>query len=205
MVTSGVPVNPAAGSDGSPASPVTEWLLKWSNGDVDALNRFIPLLYSELCRLAKAYFRNSSPDQTLSPTDLVHEAYLRLAKLEAGHIQSRAHFYAVAAHVMRSVLVDRTRRRYAAKRHGNLMRVSAEELDGVAQPRDLDLIALDDALKDLAGIDPLKCQIVELRFFGGLSMEDVASAMDLSARTVARHWVLAKAWLYTEIERGGRL
>jgi len=151
-----------------------------------------------------SHFRNLAPDSTLSPTGLVHEAYLRLANQAGAHVQSRSHFYAIAAHVMRCVLVDGMRRRHAAKRQGHRVRAAPEELDMVAQPRDLDLIALDDALNGLAAIDPLKSQIVEMRFFGGLAVEDVGEALGLSSRTVARQWALAKAWLYTELERGGR-
>lgn len=189
-----------------PATPeVTEWLLRWCNGDHDAFNRLIPAVYSELRRLANAHLDRAAPDQTLSPTDLVHEVYLRLANQGHVAIQSRAHFYAIAAHVMRCVLVDRTRRRRAAKRQGSRIRVGAEELEAVPQQRDLDLVALDDALTSLAAVDPLKSRIVELRFFGGLPVEDVGEVLGLSSRTVARHWVLAKAWLYSEMESGGRL
>ena len=203
MAASGVPESPAARLGLSPASPVTEWLLKWSDGDGEALNRLIPLVYYELRRLAGSHIYGHASGQTLSPTDLVHEAYLRLANQPGLKVQSRAHFYAIAARVMRCVLVDRTRRRHAAKRQGNRIRVDADELDGIAQQPGLDLIALDDALTSLAAIDPVKSQIVELRFFGGLAVEDVGEILGLSPRTVARQWVLAKAWLYGQIACGG--
>ena len=191
---------PAAPPDQPPASPVTEWLLRWSDGDPAALNRFIPLIYQELRRLARSQLRGPAGYETISPTGLVNEVYLRLANQGGVKIQSRAHFYALAARVMRCVLVDRTRRRRAGKRQGSLIRVSVEELDGVAREPDLDLVALDHALNGLAALDPLKSQIVELRFFGGLAVDDVAEALGLSPRTVARQWVLAKAWLYSELD-----
>ena len=204
MDTSRVPGSSAAAPGPPPTSPATEWLLKWSGGDPNALNRVIPLVYEELRRLANFHFRNSPGDTTLSPTGLVHEAYLRLADRPGVRVESRAHFCAIAAHVMRCILVDRSRRRNAAKRGGTRIRADWDDLAAAPQSRDLDFVALDDALRSLAAIDPLKSQIVELRFFGGLAVEDVGEALGLSARSVARHWSLAKAWLYTELEREGR-
>lgn len=182
--------------------PITGMLRKWSDGDRDCLDRLVPLVYHELRRLAKSHLRRFGPEQTLQPTSLVHEVYLRLSKQAGVQVQSRAQFYGIAAHLMRCVLVDHARRRCAAKREGCRVRVDAESLTAVAEQRDSNLLALDEALKALAQLDPLKSRIVELRFFGGLTMEDVGEALALSPRTVARQWAMAKAWLYSEIQRG---
>jgi RNA polymerase sigma factor (TIGR02999 family) len=181
---------------------VTGFLIQWRDGDQDALNRLIPLVYNELRRLARSHLRRSNEPQTLQPTGLVHEVYLRLRRAKV-EVESRAHFYALAAHVMRCILVDRTRRRYAAKRGSDQIRACALPLDGPSANGDVDVLLLNDALTALARIDPVKSQIVELRFFGGLTVEEVGDVLGLSARSVARQWAMAKAWLYGEIKRGG--
>jgi RNA polymerase sigma factor (TIGR02999 family) len=184
----------------APGGPVTNLLVNWSNGDPEALNRLMPLVYHELRRLARYHLRGS-PDSTLQPTVLVHEAYLRLCKQQGVSIPSRTDFNGIVAHLMRCVLVDHARRKSARKRQAGIIRVSVETAEGVAGSRDPDIIALDDALTSLAKIDPEKCQIVELRFFGGLSVDEIAVLVGLSSRTVARQWALAKAWLYGELLR----
>ena len=190
-------------AEGVAAESVTGLLTRWSGGDPEALNRLMPLVYHELRRLARSHLRRSNGEQTLDPTGLVHEVYLRLANRASVEVESRVHFYAIAAHIMRCVLVDHARRRHAAKRSGNRIPVDTARLEDVADRRDLDLIALHDALTSLAAIDPLKSRIVELRYFGGLTVDDAGEVLGLSPRSVARQWAMAKAWLYGEIKRAG--
>ena len=171
----------------------------WHREDLD---RLLPLAYNELRRLARYHLRGAQSNHTLQPTALVHEAYLRLCHQDGVSIQSRAHFTSLVAHLMRCVLVDHARRKYAAKRSAGTVRVSSVEAESITDRRDPEVIALDEALTALAEIDPAKSRIVELRFFGGLSVDEVAAVTGTSPRTVARQWSLAKAWLYGEIRRG---
>lgn len=170
-------------------------LIDWSEGDQDAPNRLMPLVYEELRRLAHQYLQRERPDHTLQATSLVHEAYLRLVDQGTTTWQNRAHFFAVSAQVMRRILVDYARTHRAEKRGGNWDKLAFEEALAPSAERRVDLVALDDALKDLLELDPRQSQIVELRFFGGLSIEELAEVLQVSPRTVKREWRIAKAWL----------
>ena len=164
-----------------------------------SLDSLLPLVYKELRRLAAGYLRREKPGQTLQPTALVNEAYLRLMKDRPGRWQNRAHFCAIAAHSMRQILIERARARAAAKRGGARHRVTLEDALVAGEDRSIDLLALDEALERLAAIDPEQARLVELRFFGGLTVEETADAMDISPATVKRHWTIAKAWLAREL------
>ena len=169
-----------------------------------SLDSLLPIVYQELRRLAASYLRRERPGQTLQPTALVHEAYLRLLKDDPARWQNRAHFCAIAAHSMRQILIERARARGAQKRGGGaLARVTLDEglIAGAAQS--IDLVALDEALERLAAIDPEQARLVELRFFGGLTVEETADAMNISPATVKRHWSVARAWLARELEGSG--
>ena len=168
--------------------------------DPESLDSLLPMVYQELRRLAAGYLRRERPGQTLQPTALVHEAYLRLMKDRPGRWQNRAHFCAIAAHSMRQILIERARARGAAKRGGARQRITLDEGLVAGSDRSIDLIALDEALERLAAIDPEQARLVELRFFGGLTVEETAEAMDISPATVKRHWTVAKAWLTRELE-----
>jgi RNA polymerase sigma-70 factor, ECF subfamily len=160
----------------------------------------LPIVYQELRRLAAGYLRREKPGQTLQPTALVHEAYLRLMKDRPGRWQNRAHFCAIAANSMRQILIERARARGAAKRGGARHRITLDEGLVAGGDRSIDLLALDEALQRLAALDPEQARLVELRFFGGLTVEETAEAMDISPATVKRHWTVAKAWLTRELE-----
>jgi RNA polymerase sigma factor (TIGR02999 family) len=170
-------------------------LTEWREGDKTAFDRLMPLVYSELRRLAHAYMRRQRPNQTLQTSALINEAYLRLVDHKRMRWQNRAHFYAVAAQAMRRILVDRARSRYAAKRGGSTIRVSIDEAAVVAEERAAEVLALDAALIDLAKMDERKGRIVELRYFGGLSVAETAEVLGVSAVTVMREWRSAKGWL----------
>jgi len=171
-----------------------------SRGERPALEALMPMVYDELRRLAAHYLRGERPGQTLQPTALVHEAYLRLLKDRPDRWQNRAHFSAIAAHAMRQILIDRARARDALKRGGGQPRVTFDESLPVQAPDgSVDLLALDGALERLAALDPAQARIVELRFFGGLTIEETAEAMGSSPATVKRHWALARAWLLKEM------
>ena len=178
---------------------VTELLLAWGNGNEAALEKLMPLVYEELRRLAHQYMRRERPGHTLQTTALVNEVYFRLIDQKRMHLQSRAHFLAIAAQLMRRILVDHARSHQYAKRGGGAHKVSLDEGAIVAEEQAADLIALDDALLSLATIDERKSRIVELRFFGGLSVEETAETLKTSSRTVMREWSMAKAWLYHTI------
>lgn len=180
---------------------VTHLLVAWSAGDQEALAQLAPLVEAELERLAHAYMRRERAAHTLQTGALVNEAYLRLIDWQAVEWQNRAHFFGVAASLMRKVLVDYARRRGQEKRAGGLLRVSLTAVDVEPQPHDPDLVTLDDALRTLAAFDPRQSRIVELRFFGGLTEKEVAEVLRLSERTVRREWSLAQAWLYRELQR----
>src|SRR5688572_4783133 len=183
------------------SNEVTQLLLAWSDGDQTALEKLIPLVYEELHRLARHYMSRERAGHTLQTTALVNEAYLRLVDWENVRWQNRAHFFGVAAQMMRRILVDFARSRQYLKRGGEERRVSLAEAAVVSEERATDFIALDDALGSLAAIDPRKTQVVELRFFGGLSVEEVAEVLNISPRTVMREWSLAQAWLHRELNK----
>jgi len=194
---------PRATDSGSSAGLDVAVLLRaWSDGDSKALDQLTPIVYDELRRLARHYLRGERQDHSLQTTALVHEAYLRLVDHTRMEWQDRAHFFAVSAQVMRRILVDHARRRNV-KRGRGLRRVSLEEATLVGGDRPTDLAALDDALTSLAERDPRKAQVVEMRFFGGLSVEESAEVLGVSPVTVMREWRTAKAWLYRELASGG--
>ncbi|MBL8205730.1 MAG: sigma-70 family RNA polymerase sigma factor [Blastocatellia bacterium] len=178
---------------------ITQLLRAWNTGDCAALDQLIPLVNAELHRLAAHYMRHQAPDHVLQATALVNEAWLKLIDWQAATWQNRAHFFGVAAQLMRRILVDEARRQQAEKHGGNILRVSMSEVEFLAQKKQHDLLALDDALHALAAFDERRSHIVELRFFGGLSIEETAEVLKVSPRTVAREWRLAQAWLYREL------
>jgi RNA polymerase sigma factor (TIGR02999 family) len=178
---------------------VTQLLKSWSEGNQEALDELVPLVHAELHRLARHYMRNERPGHTLQTTELVNEAYVRLIDWKNVRWQNRAHFFGVAAQIMRRILVDFARSRASAKKGGGKQCVSLSEAMTISPERGEDLIALDDALQSLAELDSRKSRIVELRFFGGLSVEETAEVLKISARTVMRDWGLAQAWLYREL------
>lgn len=179
---------------------VTEILREW-NSSSDAPARLMPLVYNELRRLAQSYLRRERRDHTLQPTALVHEAYLRLVDQNRVEWQNRTHFYGVAAQVMRRILIDHARAHASEKRGGHGARLSLEEAAILPQERAADLLALDEALKQLTDTDERKGRVVELRFFGGLSVKETAEVLGVHTATVERDWVVAKAWLYRELDR----
>jgi RNA polymerase sigma factor (TIGR02999 family) len=185
-----------AGSDA-----VTGWLKAWGRGESEAGSHLYELVYQNLHRQAARLLRRERRDHTLQPTALVHEAYLRLADVRGGDWPSRAHFYAMAARVMRHVLVDHARRRHAHKRDGGATRVAWEEGAGAATELNLDVLALENALQELARLDPEQTHIVELRLFAGLSVEETAEVTGVSTATVKREWRTARAWLRRRLGR----
>ena len=184
---------------------ITDLLLAWSEGDPSALERLTPLVYKELHRLAHRYLNREYSDNSLQTSALVNEAYVRLIDWKNARWQNRAHFFGVAARLMRRILVDFARTRRAARRGGGVRRVLLQEDAIVLEEHAADFLALDEALQKLAMLDPRKSQIVELRFFGGLSVEETAEVLKISPRTVMREWSLSRAWLYRELsqESGG--
>jgi RNA polymerase sigma factor (TIGR02999 family) len=178
---------------------VTQLLLDWSKGDGEAFNELVPLVHDELRRVARRYMRRERAGHTLQTTALVNEAYLRLINQRRVEWQNRAHFFAIAAQVMRRILVDYARTRGYSKRGGNEVHVSFDEAAVASPGAGPDLVVIDQALADLAALDPRKARIVELRFFGGLSIEETAEVMSISPTTVQREWRSAKAWLYFAI------
>ena len=180
---------------------VTGLLIRLTDGDDGALGELLPLVYAELRRLAAGYLRRERPGHTLQPTALVNEAYLRLVDQTQVRWQNRAHFLGVAAQMMRRILVDHARGQRAEKRGGEIQKLSLDENIDVSGERAADLVALDEALKRLAELDPQKSRIVELRFFGGLSVEETAEVLGVSAPTIKRQWRMAKAWLYGQVSR----
>jgi len=183
------------------APDVTQILQEVRDGDRDAPARLMPLVYDELRRLADHYLRQERPDHTLQPTALVHEAYLKLVDQTRVDWKNRAHFFGVAAQVMRRILVDHARRHRASKRGGLRQKLTLDEAVDYSQPRDVDLVALDDALTALAQLDARQSKIVEFRFFGGLTIEETAVALGISPATVKVDWSMAKAWLRREIRK----
>ena len=181
------------------AHELTELLVAWGDGDEEALARIAPLVHAELYRLAKRYMSRERPDHLLQTSALINEAYLRLIDWKAVRWQNRAHFFGVAAQMMRRILVDFARRRPRVDKAVEAVQISLDEAMTVSTEEDADLIALDDALKTLATFDERKSKIVELRFFGGLSVDETAEVMKLAPITVMREWSKAKAWLYREL------
>ena len=189
-----------AQSEAAPGD-VSQLLRAWTDGYQGALQRLTPIVYSELRRLARRYMRGERAGHSLQTTALVNEAYMRLVDYKRMHWQNRAHFFAVSAQLMRRILVDHARR-HNLKRGGGLKRVSLENIALVDNERGEDLVALDDAMTRLAEFDPRKAQVVEMRFFGGLSVEETAEVLKISAVTVMRDWSTARAWLYRELAGG---
>jgi RNA polymerase sigma-70 factor (ECF subfamily) len=180
---------------------VTQLLIDWNNGNKAALDQLVPLVHDELRRLAHLYMRRERADHTLQTTALVNEVYLRLIDQKMASWQNRAQFFGVCAQLMRRILVDYARRRQYAKRQGEERKVPLEEAAVVSQDRAAELVALDDALMSLEAIDPRKSRIVELRFFGGLTIEETAEVLKVSHATVEREWNMARAWLYRELNK----
>jgi RNA polymerase sigma factor (TIGR02999 family) len=180
---------------------VTQLLIEWSNGDKAALDKLIPLIHQELRRLAHHYMSRERAGHTLQTTALVDEAYVRLVNRKDVHWENRAHFFAIAAQLMRSILVDHARSHAYAKRGGGARKISLDETVIVSQQRAAEVVALDDVLKELAIFDPQQSRIVELRFFGGLTIEETAEVLSLSPATIKREWSTAKAWLYHELAK----
>jgi len=178
---------------------VSKLLLNWGQGDQGAREALIPLVYDELRRLARRYLRRERPDHTLQSAALVNEAYLRLIRQDHPQWQNRAHFFGVAAQLMRHILVDHARNRAAAKRGAGAPRLTLDPDIALPRERDVDLIALDDALNQLAALDPQQSRLVELRFFGGLSIEETSVVLGVSPATVKREWATARAWLQREM------
>jgi RNA polymerase sigma factor (TIGR02999 family) len=174
---------------------VTQLLADWRRGDEDALSRLIPIVYQELRRVARAHLRREESDHTLETTALVHEAYLRLVGLSRMTLQNRTHFFAMAARLMREILVDHARRKNAIKRGGGLTVVGLDGIAAASPDGLVDVIALDEALTDLGALDERLSRVVELRFFAGLSIADTSEALSVSTATVERDWTVAKAWL----------
>ena len=181
------------------AHELTELLLAWGEGDEEALAKIAPLVHAELYRLAKRYMSRERPDHLLQTSALINEAYVRLIDWKAVRWQNRAHFFGVAAQMMRRILVDFARRRPRVDKDAEALNISLDEALTVSTEKDADLLALDDALKSLAELDERKSRIVELRFFGGLSVDETAEVMKISPTTVKREWRLARAWLYGEL------
>jgi RNA polymerase sigma factor (TIGR02999 family) len=184
-----------------PPSQVTELLQGWRGGDRNALDALVPLVYKELRRLAHFQLRDERQDHTLQSAALVNEAYVRLVGLKTPQWESRTHFFAIAAQLMRQILVDYARRHGSAKRGGSVCKLSLDDAMVVSRQKALDVVALDDALQELARIDPRQSRVVELRFFGGLTLEEISTAMEIGPATVQRDWTSARAWLHREISR----
>jgi len=183
-------------------SNVTQMLHDWSDGDREAFDKLVPIVYEELRRQAVRYLRRERPGHTLQTTALIHEAYIRLIDQTNVRWQNRAHFFGIAAQLMRRILVDHARSRQAAKRGGSDIKVPLEEAIIASEGREVDLVALDEALERLAAIDPQQSRVVELKFFSGLSVEETAEVLGISPRTVKRDWNVAKGWLRREISEG---
>jgi len=184
---------------GAPSSQITRLLTRWSGGDANAREQLIPLVYNELRRLARSFFARQRFDHTLQSTALVHEAYMRLIGHSAVHFENRAHFFAVAAQLMRRIVVDHVRKHSAAKRGGNHITLVLDEAIATPAKSEVDIEALDDALSNLAKLNPRQSSIVEMRFFAGMSIDETAKVLDISPATVKREWASARGWLYREM------
>lgn len=186
------------------APSVSQLLQRWSEGDRDALDQLTPLVYGELHRMARRYMQQQPVGHTLQTTALIHEAYLRLIGQREKHWENRAHFFGVAAQAMRHILVDYARARKMAKRGGGAQQISLDEALTIGPECGDEMVALNDALTALAALDPRQSRIVELRFFGGLTEEEIGEVLQLSARTVRSDWRLARSWLLRELDHGER-
>lgn len=175
-------------------------LKEWSSGNREIADEILPLVYHELRKLAAQYLRKERPDHTLQPTALVHEAYLKLVDISEVNWQDRMHFFAVSSQIMRNILVDHARARLSEKRGGGIQKIELDEAISFSNSSSVNLIELDDALKHLAEFDEQQCKIVELRFFGGLTIEEIARVLNISPATVKRDWVMAKAWLHKTLK-----
>jgi RNA polymerase sigma factor (TIGR02999 family) len=182
-----------------PGGEVTRMLRQWSRGDSTVVERLTPLVYDELRRLAESYMRRERPDHTLRPTALIHEAYLRLIDQSQPEWRGRSHFFSFAAHLMRQILVDYARARGAGKRGADFQRVTLTGAEAAAPERNIDLVALDEALDRLSAFDERRARVLELRFFGGLTEEETAESLGISVATVRRDLRLAESWLYREL------
>ncbi len=185
------------------SSKITELLVDWRNGRSNAFDQLFALVYDELRSLASGYMRRERPDHTLQTTALVNEAYLKLVGHKDSLMENRLHFFAIAAKVMRQILIDHARSRQFEKRGGKAVKISLDEAVILSDERASDLIALDEALKSLAAFDARKSRVVELRFFGGMTIEETAEFLGVSFNTVVRDWEMARAWLYRNIYEGG--
>jgi len=187
-----------------PPSQVTKLLQGWRGGDRNDLEALLPLVYDELRRLAHHHLKNERPEHTLQSTALVHEAYCRLVGQDLPEWKSRAHFFAIAAQLMRQILVDYARRRRASKRGSGVCMLTLDNAVALPRRKEVDVVALDDALNILAEVDPRQSRVVELRFFAGLSLEETSEVMGIATATVQRDWTAARAWLHREISRRPR-
>ena len=178
---------------------ITKLLEQWSDGNQTALDKLYPLVYEELRRLARSYMKGEPKGHTLQTTALINEAYVRIVDQRSVHWQNRSHFFAISAQIMRRILVDHARRYLHAKRGGGARRVSLDEAMIVAAERSEEVLMLDEALSNLARMDPRRCQVVELRYFAGLNNQEIASVLHISENTVMRDWNLARAWLYQQL------
>jgi RNA polymerase sigma factor (TIGR02999 family) len=178
---------------------ITQLLAEWSEGNQSALDELYPLVYEELHRLARRYMSRERKGHTLQTTALINEAYVRLVDQKNVHWANRSHFFAISAQIMRRILIDHARRHAYAKRGGGAQQVSLEEVATVARDLGSELVRLDEALKSLAEMDPRRCQVVELRYFGGLNNEEIAGVLKISENTVTRDWNMARAWLYQQL------
>jgi len=187
-----------------PPSQITQLLQRWRDGNREALDALLPLVYDELRRLAHRHLRNERAEHTLQSSALVHEAYLRLVGQDFPQWEGRTHFFAIAAQLMRQILVDYARRHRASKRGSGVCMLTLGDVETLPQRKDVDVVALNDALNSLAEIDPRQSHVVELRFFAGLSLEETSEVMGIGTATVQRDWTAARAWLYREISRRPR-
>ena len=186
-------------TDKTPQHEITQLLAEWSDGNQSALDELYPLVYEELHKLARRYMSRERKGHTLQTTALINEAYVRLVDQRNVHWANRSHFFAISAQIMRRILIDHARRHAYAKRGGGAQQVSLEEVAIVAAEKSAEIIRLDEALKILAKMDPRRCHVVELRYFGGLSNEEIAGVLKVSENTVTRDWNLARAWLYQQL------
>ena len=184
-----------------PPNQITQLLQRWRDGNREALDALLPLVYEELRRLAHRHLRNERAEHTLQSSALVHEAYLRLLGQDFPHWEGRTHFFAIAAQLMRQILVDYARRHRASKRGSGVCMLTLGDVDALPQGKDVDVVALNDALNSLAEIDPRQSHVVELRFFAGLSLQETSEVMGIGTATVQRDWTAARAWLHREMSR----